>query len=132
MGSSNKKSRYNTVGKTTQEIVEVFSSKIKYSRKYEDANYQYRNVTLPQEIATIRSQRFGASTLLKEADWRFLRVMGGPGWECYATYTPQPHILLMRRPLSVARQYDGPQDANRDEIEELRRDHRVYTLRSVP
>ena len=39
--------------------------------------------------------------LLTETEWRGLGVVQSRGWEHYAIYAPEPHILLFRRPLGT-------------------------------
>jgi len=62
----------------------------------------------------------------------FLRTQGGPGWEHYGYYKPEPHILLFRRPIEVARQYDPPQNAVQEEIKELEMEQKNITLQVDP
>ena len=71
---------------------------ITYSNKYFDDDYEYRHVILPPHIARVMPRR----RLLTEAEWRALGVQQSLGWENYAMYRPEPHILLFRRRLNAA------------------------------
>jgi len=70
------------------------SQNIYYSNKYCDGFYEYRHVTLPQELA----KWIPKSHLLTETEWRNLGVMMSPGWVHYLLHHPEPHILLFRKP----------------------------------
>lgn len=70
------------------------ASRIEYSEKYNDDQYEYRHVILPKE----RAKNIPRNTLMGEAEWRRLGVQQSRGWEHYAVHRPEPHILLFRRP----------------------------------
>mmetsp|Transcript_14219 Transcript_14219/g.28355 ORF Transcript_14219/g.28355 Transcript_14219/m.28355 type:complete len:103 (-) Transcript_14219:145-453(-) len=72
-------------------------SKIDYSEKYEDGNYEYRHVILPKDHA----RSLPKNRTLSELEWRNMGVQQSRGWEHYATHKPEPHILLFRRPLGT-------------------------------
>ncbi|CAM9131304.1 unnamed protein product [Ectocarpus sp. 8 AP-2014] len=72
-------------------------NRIDYSEKYVDGSFEYRHVILPKETAKILPQ----SRLLTEDEWRNLGVQQSRGWQHYAVHTPEPHILLFRRPLGT-------------------------------
>ncbi|CCI42380.1 hypothetical protein ABG067_006169 [Albugo candida] len=72
------------------------SSRIEYSEKYADDEYEFRHVILPKEV-----QRSLPDRLLTEAEWRQLGVQQSRGWVHYAIHKPEPHILLFRRPLGT-------------------------------
>mmetsp|Transcript_25780 Transcript_25780/g.51325 ORF Transcript_25780/g.51325 Transcript_25780/m.51325 type:complete len:104 (-) Transcript_25780:196-507(-) len=72
-------------------------SRIEYSEKYADANYEYRHVILPKEL----SKTLPKSRLLSEAEWRGIGVQQSRGWQHYAIHRPEQHILLFRRPLGT-------------------------------
>eukprot|EP00587_Corethron_hystrix_P011210 CAMPEP_0113299024 /NCGR_PEP_ID=MMETSP0010_2-20120614/1223_1 /TAXON_ID=216773 ORGANISM="Corethron hystrix, Strain 308" /NCGR_SAMPLE_ID=MMETSP0010_2 /ASSEMBLY_ACC=CAM_ASM_000155 /LENGTH=103 /DNA_ID=CAMNT_0000152173 /DNA_START=144 /DNA_END=455 /DNA_ORIENTATION=+ /assembly_acc=CAM_ASM_000155 len=72
-------------------------SRIEYSEKYSDANYEYRHVILPKEL----SKTLPKSRLLSEAEWRGIGVQQSRGWQHYAIHRPEQHILLFRRPLGT-------------------------------
>ncbi|XP_055699696.1 cyclin-dependent kinases regulatory subunit-like [Phlebotomus papatasi] len=70
---------------------------IQYSEKYYDDTYEYRHVILPTEMA-----RFVPRThLMTETEWRNLGVQQSPGWVHYMLHSPEPHVLLFRRPLQA-------------------------------
>ena len=54
-----------------------------------------RHVILPQDIAKNLPKN-----LLSEREWRQLVVQQSRGWVHYGQHKPEPHILLMRRPMS--------------------------------
>ncbi|CAM9359923.1 unnamed protein product [Ectocarpus sp. 12 AP-2014] len=72
-------------------------NRIDYSEKYVDGSFEYRHVILPKATAKILPQ----SRLLTEDEWRNLGVQQSRGWQHYAVHTPEPHILLFRRPLGT-------------------------------
>jgi len=74
-----------------------FAHNIFYSSKYSDELYEYRHVTLPQEVA----KWIPKSHLLTETEWRNLGVMMSPGWVHYMLHLPEPHILLFRKPRTI-------------------------------
>lgn len=79
------------------------SQHIQYSEKYCDNEYEYRHVILPPDIFKIMPRR-----LLTENEWRGLGVQQSKGWVHYAIHKPEPHILLMRRPLTPPTLSEGP------------------------
>eukprot|EP01103_Thecamoeba_quadrilineata_P006813 TRINITY_DN16546_c0_g1_i1.p1 TRINITY_DN16546_c0_g1~~TRINITY_DN16546_c0_g1_i1.p1 ORF type:complete len:112 (+),score=19.97 TRINITY_DN16546_c0_g1_i1:48-383(+) len=94
-------------GMNPAEIIEKCADKIYYSEKYEDDEFQYRHVILPKELyALIKSAGIG-ERLLKENEWRSLGVQGSLGWCHYALHKPEPHILLFRRNIEIARSQEG-------------------------
>lgn len=68
---------------------------ITYSEKYFDEKFEYRHVILPHDIARLVPK----THLMTETEWRNLGVQQSPGWIHYMVHTPEPHILLFRRPL---------------------------------
>lgn len=68
---------------------------IQYSEKYEDDNYVYRHVILPPDM----SLSVPKTHLLTETEWRNLGVQQSPGWQHYMLHSPEPHVLLFRRPM---------------------------------
>jgi cyclin-dependent kinase regulatory subunit CKS1 len=72
-------------------------SKIEYSEKYQDGNFEYRHVILPKEMA----KTLPKGRLMAEAEWRNIGVQQSRGWQHYAHHRPEPHILLFRRPLGT-------------------------------
>lgn len=79
-----------------------------YSRKYNDDQNEYRytlnillpvrsrHVILPRQIA----RWLPKEKLMEEDEWRCYGVVQSPGWVHYMIHTPEPHILLFKRPLS--------------------------------
>ena len=57
-----------------------------------------RHVVLPQDIAKALPKN---GRLLSEIEWRALGVQQSRGWIHYAIHKPEPHILLVRRPLGT-------------------------------
>jgi len=57
-------------------------------------NTAYRHVTLPPELAKLVPRNH----LMTETEWRNLGVQQSPGWIHYMFHTPEPHMLLFRRP----------------------------------
>ncbi|XP_052060377.1 cyclin-dependent kinases regulatory subunit 1-like [Mytilus californianus] len=68
---------------------------ISYSEKYFDDKYEYRHVILPPDIA----KKVPKNHLMTESEWRNLGVQQSPGWIHYMVHSPEPHVLLFRRPL---------------------------------
>ena len=69
---------------------------IYYSDKYYDDTFEYRHVILPADIAKNLPKH-----LLSEREWRALGVQQSRGRVHYGQHKPEPHILLMRRPMST-------------------------------
>lgn len=57
----------------------------------------YRHVILPNDLA----RQVPKSHLMTETEWRNLGVQQSPNWLHYMIHTPEPHILLFRRPLTT-------------------------------
>lgn len=55
-----------------------------------------RHVVLPKELVRLVPK----SHLMSETEWRSIGVQQSRGWVHYMIHTPEPHILLFRRPLS--------------------------------
>ncbi|KAK6172836.1 hypothetical protein SNE40_016416 [Patella caerulea] len=71
------------------------SDQITYSEKYFDEYFEYRHVILPSDIA----KNVPRNHLMTETEWRNLGVQQSPGWIHYMVHSPEPHVLLFRRPL---------------------------------
>ncbi|ESL08827.1 cyclin-dependent kinase regulatory subunit [Trypanosoma rangeli SC58] len=69
-------------------------SKILYSEKYYDDEYEYRHVVLPKDFARLVPR----NRLMEESEWRQLGVQQSVGWRHYMTHKPEPHVLLFKRP----------------------------------
>jgi cyclin-dependent kinase regulatory subunit CKS1 len=72
-----------------------FPDEIEYSEKYQDDNYEYRHVLLPRHIY----KQMPHNRMLFEQEWRSLGVQQSRGWVHYEIHTPEPFILLFRRPI---------------------------------
>lgn len=68
-------------------------SKILYSEKYFDDEYEYRHVILPKDY----SRYVPRHALMDENQWRQLGVQQSVGWVHYMIHKPEPHILMFRR-----------------------------------
>ncbi|XP_056645426.1 cyclin-dependent kinases regulatory subunit-like [Diorhabda sublineata] len=70
---------------------------IKYSQRYTDEKYEYRHVILPPHLAKLVPR----PQMMTETEWRNLGVQQSSNWVHYMKHTPEPHILLFRRPLKT-------------------------------
>ncbi|XP_069115481.1 cyclin-dependent kinases regulatory subunit-like [Argopecten irradians] len=68
---------------------------ISYSEKYFDEHFEYRHVILPPDIAKLVPKNH----LMTETEWRNIGVQQSPGWIHYMVHSPEPHVLLFRRPV---------------------------------
>lgn len=75
-----------------------FFDKIKYSERYEDDQWIYRHVHLSKESYQKMKLCYSRGQLLTEEEWRGLGIEMSLGWIHYAFHTPEPQILLFRRP----------------------------------
>ncbi|CAH0391674.1 unnamed protein product [Bemisia tabaci] len=71
------------------------AEKIFYSKKYYDDSYEYRHVILPKELV----KKVPRTHLMSQEEWRAIGVQMSDGWIHYMHHTPEPHILLFKRPL---------------------------------
>ncbi|KAK9456399.1 regulatory subunit of cyclin-dependent kinase [Dipodascopsis uninucleata] len=83
--------------------LEEFQELIHYSSRYADDNFEYRHVTLPKNMLKVIPKDYfdtetGTLRILMEEEWRGLGITQSLGWEHYETHTPEPHILLFKRP----------------------------------
>ncbi|XP_067667918.1 cyclin-dependent kinases regulatory subunit-like [Haliotis cracherodii] len=76
-------------------------NQITYSEKYYDEKFEYRHVILPSDIA----KQVPKNHLMTETEWRNLGVQQSPGWIHYMMHSPEPHVLLFRRPLPASQQH---------------------------
>lgn len=72
-----------------------FPINIKYSEKYFDKTFEYRNITVTKPLFEIMPK----NRLLTEFECLSLGVKQSRGWEHYAIHKMEPHILMFRRPL---------------------------------
>jgi len=76
--------------------LEQLQKNIYYSDKYYDDEYEYRHVVLPKGLVKLVPK----THLMSEEEWRGIGVQQSKGWIHYMTHTPEPHILLFKRPVS--------------------------------
>jgi cyclin-dependent kinase regulatory subunit CKS1 len=74
-----------------------FPEDVEYSEIYNDDTYEYRHVVITKFIFKFMPK----NKLLEEKEWRSLCIQQSRGWEHYQIYSPEPHILLFRRPIGV-------------------------------
>jgi len=85
-----------------------YPEEVEYSEKYYDDEHEYRHVMLPRAIAKDMYRLTGGQRLLTEEEWRGLGVQQSRGWQHYEIHRPEPHILLMRRPIGTNPQTGRP------------------------
>lgn len=73
-----------------------YPRRIEYGEKYQDKRYEYVNVMLPLELY----DKIPKNKLFNEDEVRMIGVTKMKGWENYAFFKPEPHILLFRRKLN--------------------------------
>ncbi|XP_014256702.1 cyclin-dependent kinases regulatory subunit-like [Cimex lectularius] len=73
------------------------TSQIYYSEKYFDDKYEYRHVVLPKDMVKL----LPTARLMTETEWRSIGVQQSPGWIHYMIHTPEPWILLFKRPITT-------------------------------
>ncbi|XP_031346041.1 cyclin-dependent kinases regulatory subunit-like [Photinus pyralis] len=76
--------------------LEELVNKIYYSDKYYDDTYEYRHVVLPKELLKLIPR----THLMSENEWRSIGVQQSKGWVHYMTHSPEPQILLFKRPIT--------------------------------
>lgn len=88
-----------------------FIGNIGYSSRYQDGQYEYRHVILPEygfkrmleqkKPRTIYSQlkKISRGGLLSEEEWRIIGVQQSAGWKHYFSFKLEPFVLPMRRNL---------------------------------
>ena len=72
----------------------TFPSEIDYGDYYQDDVYEYKNIALPRDLFERKPKG-----LLSEDQWRQLGIKQTQGWEHWACFRPEPHVLMFRRPL---------------------------------
>ncbi|XP_044265558.1 cyclin-dependent kinases regulatory subunit [Tribolium madens] len=77
--------------------LEELQRNIYYSDKYYDEEYEYRHVVLPKEMVKMVPK----THLMSEEEWRGIGVQQSKGWVHYMTHSPEPHILLFKRPITT-------------------------------
>lgn len=81
-----------------------YSSLIQYSGRYDDAEYQYRHVLLPKQLAKFLPKDRTATS----QEWSSTGIIMSPGWENYELVPHQrgsKHILVFRRPRALGDKY---------------------------
>ncbi|KAL6939797.1 Cyclin-dependent kinases regulatory subunit (Cell division control protein cks1) [Hanseniaspora osmophila] len=103
---------------TDQERARVldYQDSIHYSPRYSDDTHEYRHVMLPKAmLKVIPTDYFNGETgtlrILTEDEWRGLGVTQSLGWAHYECHTPEPHILLFRRPINFEQELKAQQQA---------------------
>ena len=71
-----------------------FPKKLNYSEKFFDENYEYRQVTLTEDLFKLMPK----GRLLLENEWRALGVQQSQGWIHFDIFAPEPHVLMFRKP----------------------------------
>lgn len=56
----------------------------------------FRHVMLPKELV----KHLPKGKLMTEKEWRGIGVQQSQGWVHYMIHSPEPHILLFRRPIT--------------------------------
>lgn len=77
-----------------KQLIMKMQTKILYSDKYFDSEFEYRHVILPKELTRLVPRH----RLMDEMEWRQLGVQQSVGWRHYMIHKPEPHILLFKRP----------------------------------
>lgn len=77
-----------------KQLIMKMQTKILYSEKYFDSEFEYRHVILPKELTRLVPRH----RLMDEMEWRQLGVQQSVGWRHYMIHKPEPHILLFKRP----------------------------------
>ncbi len=76
-----------------------FPDEMEYSYKYKDDCYEYRHIILTKKQYKIIRDMTG---LIPEEIWRDqFGIQVSKGWQNYARYPGEPHILLLRRPIGT-------------------------------
>ncbi|KAJ2083097.1 transcription factor [Coemansia sp. RSA 988] len=74
--------------------INKYEADIIYSARYNDDEYEYRHVSLPDKLWKYLPN---PPRLLTENEWRGLGVRQSHGWEHYMVHKPEPHVLLFKR-----------------------------------
>ncbi|CAD8111040.1 unnamed protein product [Paramecium primaurelia] len=67
------------------------------SQDFEDDTHIYRIVRLGKESVKIMQDLKWEQRLLKEREWRRLKVYQSRGWLHYAIFEKEPYVLLFKR-----------------------------------
>ncbi|KAJ1769982.1 hypothetical protein LPJ74_003556 [Coemansia sp. RSA 1843] len=91
-----------TVEEQKRMDIAKYADDIYYSDRYNDDEYEYRHVSLPDGL---RKYLPNPARLMTEVEWRGLGVRQSPGWEHYMVHEPEPHVLLFKRQMSYQPRY---------------------------
>ncbi|CAD8084982.1 unnamed protein product [Paramecium primaurelia] len=70
------------------------------SQDFEDDTHIYRIIKLGKESVKIMQDLKWEKRLLKEREWRKLRVCQSRGWLHYAIFEKEPYVLLFKRKIT--------------------------------
>lgn len=76
------------------------STNIIYSDTYSDEKYEYRHAILPDDLTDRAFRFFRKRQYMTESQWRNIGVRQTKGWEHFLWHSPEPHILIFRRPIT--------------------------------
>eukprot|EP00760_Papus_ankaliazontas_P033226 PhM_4_TR6247/c0_g1_i1/m.98550/K02219/CKS1; cyclin-dependent kinase regulatory subunit CKS1 len=80
-----------------------YARKIVIGEKYYDDEYEYRTMTLHQDLGPYVPDR-----LMTPEEVACFGVQQSPGWEHFMIHGPERHILIFRRPLSHPNSQGAP------------------------
>jgi len=90
-----------------------FSSDFASSKEdlyYKDAIYEYKHAIIPSRLLKLKcvkmemesiQKKINSYELLNEKEWKDFGVQMSNDWQHYMYHSPEPHVLLFRRPLST-------------------------------
>ncbi|CAD8207401.1 unnamed protein product [Paramecium pentaurelia] len=70
------------------------------SQDFEDDTHIYRIIRLGKESVKIMQDLKWEQRLLKEREWRRLKVYQSRGWLHYAIFEKEPYVLLFKRKIT--------------------------------
>ncbi|CAK57839.1 unnamed protein product (macronuclear) [Paramecium tetraurelia] len=70
------------------------------SQDFEDDTHIYRIIRLGRESVRLMQEFKWEKKLLKEEEWRRLRVYQRRGWLHYAIFEKEPYVLLFKRKIT--------------------------------
>lgn len=80
--------------------IRIFAASLRFIRFIHDfwffSRVLHRHVMLPKELVRLVPK----AHLMSESEWRAIGVQQSRGWVHYMIHTPEPHILLFRRPIT--------------------------------
>lgn len=93
-------SAQSTTDINSEEERQALIRRIRYSDRYQDGQFEYRHVIVPQELYVRYVGSEFRNRLLSEDEWRAIGIRQSPGWVHYELHGPEPHIFLFRRALT--------------------------------